>query len=334
MPRMKILNRVEREAFEQPPVFSEDERERLFAVPPALQDTVDGLRTPTNQVCFIVAMGYFKASRAFFQEFRPADLAFVARRLGVQAAGLHPSAYDKQTRARHRRWILDHFGFRPFDTEAKRFITHEIATLVRTALRPRPVFLEATQILAQRRIALPSYFVLSTLIATALTRFQRELAGIVDRHLTDDQRATLDALLDKESVAPDDGHRYRLTLLKKPHLAMRPVKIRANLEDLKQLSALYLDLLPVVAALALTPETVRYYAYSVLKSRIAQVARRRRPPPVSDRLHHPPDLPAERHFGGHAAERGAIGGQRRRKGAPGKLLPGAGTARRIPRGLG
>lgn len=257
MPRMKILNRVEREAFEQPPVFSEDERERRFAVPPPLRDTVDGLRSPTNQACFIVAMGYFKASRAFFQEFRPADLAFVARRLGVKATDIHPSAYDKQTRSRYRRLILDHFGFRPFDAEAKRFIAHEIATLVRTELRPRPVFLEAAQILARRRIALPSYFVLSTLVATALTRFQRELAGIVDRHLTDAQRSTLDALLDKESADPDEGLRYRLTLLKKPYLSTRPSKIRANLEDLKQLSALYLDLQPVVAALALNPETVR-----------------------------------------------------------------------------
>ena len=170
--------------------------------------------------------------------------------------------------------ILDHFGFHPFDVEAKRFIVQEIAAFVRTALRPRPVFLEAAQILVRRRIALPSYFVLSTLVATALTRFQRELAGIVDRHLTDEQRAMLDALLDKEPADPDDGHRYRLTLLKKPYLSTRPAKIRANLEDLKQLLALYLDLQPVVAALALNPEMVRYYAYSVRKSRIAQVSRR------------------------------------------------------------
>lgn len=274
MPRMKILNRVEREAFQQPPVFSDDERERMFAVPLPLQDTVDGLRSPTNQACFIVAMGYFKASRAFFQEVRPSDLAFVVRRLGVKTTDLHLSAYDKQTRSRHRRLILDHFGFHPFDAEAKRFIAYEIATLVRTELRPRPVFLDAAQILTRRRIALPSYFVLSTLVATALTRFQRELAEIVDRHLTDAQRSTLDALLDKESADPDESHRYRLTLLKKPYLSTRPLKIRANLEDLKQLSALYLDLQPVVAALALNPETVRYYAYSVLKSRIAQVSRR------------------------------------------------------------
>jgi TnpA family transposase len=274
MPRMKILNRVEREAFEYPPVFSEDERERMFAVPLRLQNTVDGLRTPTNQVCFVIAAGYFKARRAFFQEFRPTDLAFVARRLGVNAADVHPSAYDKQTRSRHRRLILDHFGFRPFDAEAKRFIAHEIATLVRTELRPRPVFLEAAQVLAQRRIALPSYFVLSTLVAMALTRFQRELAGIVGSHLTDEQQAKLDALLDKAPTDLDDGHRYRLTLLKKPYLSTRPSKIRANLEDLKRLSALYLDLQPVVTALALNQETVRYYAYSVIKSRIAQVSRR------------------------------------------------------------
>ncbi|MGZ8246197.1 DUF4158 domain-containing protein [Methylomagnum sp.] len=153
----------------------------------------------------------------------------------MKATGIHPAAHDKQTRSRHRRLILDPFGFRPFDAEAKRFIAREIATLARTGPRPRPVFLEAAQILARRRIALPSYFVLSTLAATALTRFRRELAGIVDRHPTDDQRATLDALLDKEPADPDEGLRYRLTWLKKPHLSTRPV-----------------------AALALNPESVRH----------------------------------------------------------------------------
>lgn len=136
------------------------------------------------------------------------------------------------------------------------------------------MFLEAVQILAQRRIALPSYFVLSTRVAMALTRFQRELAGIVRKGLTEDQQVKLDALLNKALTDPEEHHRYRLTLLQKPYLSTRPSQIKANLVDLKTLSALYLDLQPVVAALALHPQTVRYYAYSVIKSHITQITRR------------------------------------------------------------
>jgi hypothetical protein len=274
---MKILNSQEREAFESPPNFNSAERKRFFSLPLVLNKTVEGLRTPTNQVCFIVAAGYFQARRKFFaKQFRPRDVGFVARQLGVDVRGVHLPAYDKQTQARHQRLILDCFGFSPFDAEAKDFIAKEIAAMVRVHLRPKLVFMEAAQALSRQKIVLPGYFVLSTLIATATTRLQWELCKTVKRHLTDNQRTKLDALLEKEPAAHggDEGGRYRLTLLKRPYQSTQPSKIKANLADLHTLQALYLDLKPVVAALALNHEGIRQYAYSVVKSRIAQVSRR------------------------------------------------------------
>jgi Domain of unknown function (DUF4158) len=270
MPRMKILNSLEREAFESPPLFNSTERKRFFSLPLIFNDTMEGLRTPTNKVCFIVTAGYFKASRKFFvKQFRLPDIEFVARQLGLNAGDVHLSAYDKQTYARHQRLILDYFGFSPFDAEARGFMAKEIAAMVRVQLRPKLVFLEAVQVLSRQKIALPSYFVLSTLIATAVTRFQRELGKTVKRYLTDDQRTKLDALLEKEPTAHDDGWRYRLTLLKRPYQSIQPSKIKANLADLQTLLALYLDVKPLLTALALNHEGIRYYAYSVIKSRIA-----------------------------------------------------------------
>jgi TnpA family transposase len=275
MPRMKILNSLEREAFESPPLFNSTERKRFFSLPLIFNDTMEGLRTPTNKVCFIVTAGYFKARRKFFaKQFRLPDIEFVARQLGLNAGDVHLSTYDKQTYARHQRLILDYFGFSPFDAEARGFMAKEIATMVRVQLRPKLVFLEAVQVLSRQKIALPSYFVLSTLITTAVTRFQRELGKTVKHYLTDDQRTKLDALLEKEPTAHDDGWRYRLTLLKRPYQSTQPSKIKANLADLQTLLALYLDVKPVLTALALNHEGIRYYAYSVIKSRIAQVSRR------------------------------------------------------------
>jgi TnpA family transposase len=271
---MKILNTLEREAFESPPFFNSVERQRCFALPSIFNDTLAGLRTPTSKVCFIVAAGYFKARRQFFAKQLLPDIEFVARQLGLHVADVQLSAYDKQTYARHRRLILDHFGFSPFVAEARDLIAKEIATLVRVQLRPKLVFLEAVQVLSRQKIALPSYFGLSTLIATAVTRLQRDLGHTAKRYLADDQRTQLDALLEKEPAADDDGRRYRLTLLKRPYQSTQPSKIKANLADLQTLLTLYLDLQPVVTALALNQEGIRYYAYSVIKSRVAQVSRR------------------------------------------------------------
>ena len=276
MPKMKIFNSLEKEAFDSPPVFNSAERRQFFPLPLLLKDLIADLRTPTNKVCFLVAAGYFKARRRFFaRQFHQADLEYVARQINVNLSEVHIKAYDRATSTRHQRIILSYFGCNPFDEAAKRFIASEITTLVRVQYRPKLVLLEIIQILTRQKIEIPSYNVLAGLIVTAINRHRRELSAIVAADLSKKQRASLDALLEKE---PDNGTseswRYRLTLLKRPFQSTRPIKIRANLADLDTLQTLYLDLKPVVQRLDLSYECTRYYAYSVIKAQIPQVSRR------------------------------------------------------------
>jgi TnpA family transposase len=68
--------------------------------------------------------------------------------------------------------------------------------------------------------------------------------------------------------------RFRLTLLKTISQSTKPTKIRATLDDWQTLRLLFDELSPVITSLDLTHEGLRYYAHSVLKSRIFQVSRR------------------------------------------------------------
>jgi hypothetical protein len=68
--------------------------------------------------------------------------------------------------------------------------------------------------------------------------------------------------------------RHRLTLRKKSFQSTKPAKIKANIADLQLLQGLYLKLEPVISALGLTHEGLRYYANSVIKAEIFQVSRR------------------------------------------------------------
>ena len=85
MPRMKILNGVEREAFELPPIFNSVGRKCNFDFPMAIEQIAAGLRTPTNQLCFLVSCGYFKATHRFYpvHTFRPRDIGYVAERASI-----------------------------------------------------------------------------------------------------------------------------------------------------------------------------------------------------------------------------------------------------------
>jgi hypothetical protein len=54
MPQLQILTAAEREEFESPPVLSSVERQRYFQIPQSLDAMLTTLRTPTNQVYFLL----------------------------------------------------------------------------------------------------------------------------------------------------------------------------------------------------------------------------------------------------------------------------------------
>jgi len=280
VPRMKIFNELEIETFESPPVFNSVERKKFFSLPPRLEALCNRFRTPTNRLCFILMTGYFRARNKFFgNRFRPADLEFVASRLGVDGRQIKLRTYDKQTSVRHQQIVLEFFGYRKFDEQARLLVSRKIDGLVSSHLRPKLILLEAIEFLAHHKIVIPGYTTLVGLITSATNRHKRELVKIIETHLTPEQKQKLDSLLEKESgpdlnPEPSTGHTYRLTLLKKFHQSTKPARIKTNVADWRRLRQLYGEMENVIQALGLTHEGLYYYANSVIKAEIFQVARR------------------------------------------------------------
>jgi hypothetical protein len=83
MPRMNILNAVEREAFDSPPVFHSFQRKQYFDFPSKLRRFAAGLRSPAYRVGFLLSAGYFKAVKRFFSPgaFHRRDIEYVTRQL-------------------------------------------------------------------------------------------------------------------------------------------------------------------------------------------------------------------------------------------------------------
>lgn len=281
MPRMKILNTVEQEAFECPPMFTSAQRKQYFDFPARIERLAAGLRTPTNRLCFLLSCGYFKAAKRFFpaRTFHLRDIDYVAQRAAIPLDTVDLQAYDKQTVLRHQQLILKFYGFRAFDTKARAFISHEIETMVCSQLKPRLIFWRCVDLLIREKVQVPSYFRLAELILTAINHRKQALAVIIEQTLPAATRELLDGLfvqspsLDGEPVMSKTAA-YRLTLLKKLSQSTKPSKIKERVADLEQVAGLYRCLQPVLAALNLSHDGIRYYANSVIKSEVFQLARR------------------------------------------------------------
>jgi hypothetical protein len=72
MPRQRLLTPTEQQAFDAPPVLTAGQRQKYFVVSPDLGELIASLRTATNQVCFLVQLGYFRAAQRFFSPPYPA----------------------------------------------------------------------------------------------------------------------------------------------------------------------------------------------------------------------------------------------------------------------
>ena len=130
MPRIPILTPAEYAAFETPPLFSSVERKRFFDLSQRLESLLTTFRTPTNAICFVLTLGYFKATKRFFaRQFHATDADYVARQLGYLPGVFDPSDYKEATARWHRTLILEHLGFLPFDETAKQHLLQEIRPL-------------------------------------------------------------------------------------------------------------------------------------------------------------------------------------------------------------
>ncbi len=278
MPRMHILTPAEYAVFETPPVFTTLERQRFFDLSPSLEHLLSTFRTPTNQLCFVLTLGYFRATQRFFaRQFHDPDAIYVARQLGVLPGMFDLRAYEDPTARRHRQIILDHLGFQAFEEPAKQHLLNEIHPMIRSQARPKAIFLHALDTLARRKTEIPSAYLLTELIVREIRRHKGTLTEAIDAQVPAESRALLDALLAKPAEGtepPPHIERFKLTLLKSISQSTKPAKIAATLDDWHTLQLLHTAFRPIIAALDLTPDGIRYYANAVLKSQVFQVARR------------------------------------------------------------
>lgn len=279
--RMKILTAVEQEVFESPPVFNSAQRKQYFDLPLALRQIAVSLRKPGHELGFLLSCAYFKATKRFFApcDFHPQDIEHLAEQLELSGHHFDASDYSDRTRQRHQQVILKFYGYRAFDQKAKDFIAAEVAAMVRSQLKPPLIFWRCVDRLMQEKVQVPSYFRLADLILAAINQRKKELTAILEDILPADTRELLDALF-VQSTSLEGERRisktaaYRLTLLKKLSQSTKPGKIRERVADLALIEGIYDRLQPVLEALDLNDEGIRYYANSVIKSEIFQVARR------------------------------------------------------------
>jgi len=275
MAREQILEREQRRAFDRPPHFTSAERKQYLRLTEGIRALLAKLRSPTNKICFLLNLAYFKAQKRFYtRQFYDADLRYAAQHLNVPIDAVDVATYDKESFQRHKQIIREHLGFEAYSQQAEDRVKPELQTMIRSQKRNKIIFQHLVESLIRLRIEVPSYNKLFKFITSELQIYKNHLLATVDTTLGPQQKTLLDTLLEQEVAEDKQVHRYSVTLLKRFSQSGRPNKIRENVADTELLREYYQNLETTIDALDLPPEGLRYYAQFVLNARIFQVTRR------------------------------------------------------------
>jgi len=269
MPRITILNDDEKNAYDNPPVLTVEEKPVCFFLTEVLEKKIKSLHTSTNKVCFLLQHGYFTISKRFFlvDGFRDNDIAYVANLLDVPLGEIDLSKYKSNMSNLHKESILALQGFKSLEDKELDWFTEEIKRQIKRFTKPRKIFFEVLQLLYDRNVELPSYHTLSDLISAQYNTYESKLLGIIKMDLPTDLRKPLDGML-LSDIARSPGI---LNKLKYINQSKKPKAIKASIGIFNEVSDLFLPLKAIIQRLNLTPQSTEYYATWVKKSKISQL---------------------------------------------------------------
>jgi TnpA family transposase len=270
---MRILSLRDQEQFDKPPIFNGLQRKKFFNFTKAQFAEINQFRKPASKIGFLLTLGYFSATKKFFffKDFHSKDIEYVSRLININPEDVKIENYPNSTRLRHEHLVMEYFGYKRF-SESKECLLKDINQMVHDQLKPKLIFGRCLDLLLQAKVELPSSYKLSECIIESLNNHQKHLGTIVQENITPEIKSLLNDLFIQESSAKTS--RYRLTLLKKISQSTKPTKVKERVEDLKYLTDLYTQLSPVISAMNLRHEGIRYFAGSVLKSQIFQLHQR------------------------------------------------------------
>ena len=155
------------------------------------------LQTPSNKVGFLLQVGYFRIVSRFFvsSRFHQTDVDFIADRISVDVNAVDMKEYEGTTIGRHRKDILEYFGFNPFNKTSADALIEEAQRFAHVQTRQHLIFSGMVGFLQEHRTEIPTYHTLKIILDKALDHFEHHLESILTRHLNPEDVKLLDQLL-------------------------------------------------------------------------------------------------------------------------------------------
>lgn len=274
MSLLTILSSSEQSSFDSPPTFTSEDRITQFTTTNTELMFIQSLKTPTNQVGFLLQFGYFKVSGKFFtaDKFKQKDIAYVANSLSVKLSDLKLSHYQKKTGITHRTKILSMVCWKPMSNAHLKLLKQHIERLVQKQLPPKHIFSSAINYCWEHKFEIPSTYTLITLITDSYNIFEEKLLNILQNKMTDTQQKSLTMFIEGNPTTDSDSlPRPQITLLKKINQSLLPGDIQENVKAFITFRDYFMEFKCLIDELKLFDSATHYLATWVKKAKTFQI---------------------------------------------------------------
>ncbi len=254
--RLKILEAEEIETLYGLPVFEAEDRTAYFPLSSPERVALSQLRGIKSCIYYILQLGYFKARRQFFNfslEQVTADAIYVQRTYfpGFDLADLD---ITKVTRLKQQNLIMDLWQYHLCDEEERQRLRLKAQQVAQISSRPVYIFRELMAYLSRQHLIAPAYTVLQDMIGDVLQREKERLIVIAQSYLSDDEVTALNDLL------ANPRGLYEITRLKREPKDFSNKEIAREVKRGEQIKPLYFAAQNVLPRLAISNESIKYYA--------------------------------------------------------------------------
>jgi TnpA family transposase len=237
-------------------------------------DFIKTLKTPTNQVGFVLQLGYFRANGKFFtaQQFKSADINFVLKILNILPTELNFSTYIKKIPTDHRKKILELLQWQPLDLDNQEKLKAHIQWQIPQHISPKRVFYAGIEYCCHNKVELPSYHLLASFITEAYNVVENNYILEITQKLNTEQREKLDHIL--KPAARDETEESPLpsfTYLKKINQSLRPMDIRESAKDFELFKNYFNIFASILNDLNMSDQMTEYYATWTQKATLFQL---------------------------------------------------------------
>lgn len=269
MTKLIILSPDKQRDFDAPSKLNAKKRTTYFSLDYDMLEFVKSLRTPTNQVGFVLQLGYFRANRKFFthHQFKSPDIDYVLKMLNILPTEINLSTYVKKIPTDHRKKILEFLQWQPLNSENQEKIKHHIEWNIPLQLTLKRVFYAALEYCCHHKIEIPSYHFLAQTITHAYNTVENKLIHDITQKLTDEHREKLDYILHADEIKGITRNDLpSLAHLKKINQSFRPMDIKVARAEFELFKKYFTIFHPILNELNLSDQMIEYFATWVQKA--------------------------------------------------------------------